>query len=166
MTRDFFFQLNPCCHSPAVTSSLMRGWVCLLWIVLAFVMWTYLIYSMLLKILPCSLYTSTLSGQTLQSRSCLSYLCYNGSLVTLMVVGLTATKLEPLIFSMCGFALSYAVNMYILMILYDFCLLPAQFCYIIVCIQKVESRVQITDRCAPWKISNGAENLVLQVLQF
>jgi hypothetical protein len=28
-----------------------------------------------------------------------------------------------------GFALSYAANVFILMILYDFCLLPAQFCY-------------------------------------
>jgi hypothetical protein len=32
-------------------------------------------------------------------------------------------------------------------------------------IRKVESHVQITDRCAPWKISSGAENLVLQALQ-
>jgi hypothetical protein len=30
----------------------------------------------------------------------------------------------------------------------------------------VESRVQIANRCAPWKIANGAENLVLQALQF
>jgi hypothetical protein len=35
------------------------------------------------------------------------------------------------------------------MILYDICLFPAQFFYIIVCIRKVESRVQIADRCAP-----------------
>jgi hypothetical protein len=27
--------------------------------------------------------------------------------------------------------------------------------------RKIESRMQIADRCAPWKISNGAENLVL-----
>jgi hypothetical protein len=45
------------------------------------------------------------------------------------------------------------------MILYDFCLLPAQFCYIIVYIRKVESRVHIADQCAPWKISSGAETL-------
>jgi hypothetical protein len=47
-------------------------------------------------------------------------------------------------------------------ILCDLCLLPAQFCYIVVYIQKVESHVQIVDQCAPWKISSGAENLVLQ----
>jgi hypothetical protein len=67
---------------------------------------------------------------------------------------------------MSGFALSYPTNMFILMILYDFCLLPAQFHYMIVHRWKVESRVQIADQCAPWKISNGAENLVLQALQF
>jgi hypothetical protein len=36
--------------------------------------------------------------------------------------------------------------------LYDFCLLPAQFCYILVYIGKVESRVQIADRCATWEV--------------
>jgi hypothetical protein len=67
-----------------------------------------------------------------------------------------------------GFAkhiLSYVANMSILMILYDFCLLPAQFCHIIVYIWKVESHVQIADRCAPWKISSGAET-VLKALAF
>jgi hypothetical protein len=67
---------------------------------------------------------------------------------------------------MSGFALSYAKNMFIFTILYDFCLLPAQFYYITVYIRNVESHVQIVVRCAPWKISNGAENLVLQALQF
>jgi hypothetical protein len=37
---------------------------------------------------------------------------------------------------------------------------------IIVCLGKVESCVQIADRCAPWKFSNGAQNLVLHALQF
>jgi hypothetical protein len=36
MTRDFFPLVNPCSHNPYVTSSLMRGWVCLVWIGLAF----------------------------------------------------------------------------------------------------------------------------------
>jgi hypothetical protein len=51
---------------------------------------------------------------------------------------------------MYGFTLSYTANMFILMILYDFCLLPAQLSYITVytSIRKVESRVQITDRRA------------------
>jgi hypothetical protein len=31
---------------------------------------------------------------------------------------------------------------------------------------KLESCVQIADRCAPWKISNGAQKLVLHALQF
>jgi hypothetical protein len=77
---------------------------------------------------------------------------------------LTAAKFKPHIFPMSGFALSYAANIFILMILYDFCLLPAQFCYIIIYIRNVESRVQIADLCAPLKISSGVENLVLQAL--
>jgi hypothetical protein len=35
--------------------------------------------------------------------------------------------ITPLIFSLSGFVLSYAANIFIFMILYDFCLLPAQF---------------------------------------
>jgi hypothetical protein len=42
-----------------------------------------------------------------------------------------------------GFAMSCAVNMIILLILCDLCMLPAQFCYVIIYIQKVESRVQL-----------------------
>jgi hypothetical protein len=52
--------------------------------------------------------------------------------------------------------LTYIANMFILMSLYDFTLLPAQFCCTVICTRKVESRVQIADRCAPWKISNGS----------
>jgi hypothetical protein len=65
-----------------------------------------------------------------------------------------------------GFALFYAANMTILMTLYDLCLLLAQIFYVIVYIGKVESRVQIADPCASWKLSSGAENFVLQALQF
>jgi hypothetical protein len=39
---------------------------------------------------------------------------------------------------MSGFALSYTANMFILMILYDLCLLPAQICCIITQISEVE----------------------------
>jgi hypothetical protein len=102
---------------------------------------------MLLKILTCALYTSPLSVQALQSRSpILCILCYNSSLVTWTVVSLTTAEFKSPIFSMSGFALSYTTNM----ILYDFCLSPSQFCYLMVCIRKVESNVQIADRCAPW----------------
>jgi hypothetical protein len=73
----------------------------------------------------------------------LRILCNNGSLVTWKVVSLTAAKFKLLYF-MSRFALSYAANMFILMILYDFCLFPAQFCYIIVYIRKVESRVHLS----------------------
>jgi hypothetical protein len=85
-------------------------------------------YSMLLKILPFALHTSPRSVEALQSRSCLSkhILCYNGSLVTWMVLRLTAAKFKPFIFSMSGFTLSYTANMLLFMILYDFCFLPTQ----------------------------------------
>jgi hypothetical protein len=83
-----------------------------------------------------------------------------------MIISLTTAMFKPHTLYMSGFALCYTANVFILVILYDFCLLPAQFYYIIVYIQKVESRVQIVDRCAHWKIFNGAENLVLQALQF
>jgi hypothetical protein len=92
--------------------------------------------------------------------------CYNGSLVTSTVVSLTAAKFKPLIFSVPGFALLYAANIFSLMNLYDFWLLPAQFYHIIVYIRNVESLVQIADRCASWKISSGAKNLVLYAPQF
>jgi hypothetical protein len=72
-----------------------------------------------------------------------------------------------LIVSVSGFALSYTANMFILMILYDFCLSPAQFCYVVIYIRKVQSCVQLADRGTPWKISSGAQqNLILQALQF
>jgi hypothetical protein len=63
-------------------------------------------------------------------------------------------------FFLSGFDLSYAANVIVLVILCDLCLFPVQFRYIFVYIPKVESRVQFADRCAPWKIVIGAENLV------
>jgi hypothetical protein len=79
----------------------------------------------------CTIYISPLSVQAGNSRSrhILSSSSYNGSLVSWRVVCLTATKFKPLIFSTSGFASSYTANVFILMILYDFCLLPAKFCY-------------------------------------
>jgi hypothetical protein len=68
---EFLFHLKPCGHSPYVTS-LTRKWICLVWIGFTFVKCTYRTYSVLLKILHCALYTSPLSVQALQSRSCLS----------------------------------------------------------------------------------------------
>jgi hypothetical protein len=51
-------------------------------------------------------------------------------------------------------------NIFIFMILCDFCLFP------IIYVWKFESHVQLANRCAPWKVANGSENLVLQALQF
>jgi hypothetical protein len=53
----------------------------------------------------------------------------NDSLVTWTVIHMTAAKFKPLIFYVSGFALSNVANGFIFMILDDFCLLPAWFCY-------------------------------------
>jgi hypothetical protein len=63
-----------------------------------------------------------------------------------------------------GFALSYAANIIILMILYGLWLLPAHF-YIHLYVWKVENGVQIADRYSYWQISNDAEIFLLQVSQ-
>jgi hypothetical protein len=62
----------------------------------------------------------------------LTYLMLQRQLNHWTIVSLTTTEFKPLILSMSGFALSYTSNIFILMTLYDFCLLPAQFCYIII----------------------------------
>jgi hypothetical protein len=36
----------------------------------------------------------------------------------------------------------------------------------IVDVRNIESLMQFSDWCAPWKVANRAESLVLQVLQF
>jgi hypothetical protein len=41
-----------------------------------------------------------------------------------------------------------------------------KFVTLIIYIRKVESHVQIAEWCAPWKITSGAENLVLQAQLF
>jgi hypothetical protein len=52
------------------------------------------------------------------------------------------------------------------MTLYDFCLLPAQFSDEIINIRNFESHMKFSDRCALWKIADGAKNVTLQALQF
>jgi hypothetical protein len=45
-------------------------------------------------------------------------------------------------------------------------LLPAKFSDTVINVRNFDSHTHIADRCAPWKISDGAENPVLQALQF
>lgn len=97
---------------------------------------------MLLKILPYTTYKFDLShGSAKHIMSILLILWYNGNSVTWIVVHLANAELKPLIFSMSAFALSYAAHMFILMTLYDFCLLFAQFSFVITYIKKFESYV-------------------------
>jgi hypothetical protein len=155
----FFLQLTPCGHSPYVTSSLTR-WVCLLWIGLVFFFKrTYRTNRMLLKIIPFALYIVLCQFRLWKAdHAYLTYLVLQRQLSHLNGSKLDRRQFRSLIVSMSRFALSYAANMYIFIILYDFCLLPAQFYYtnINIYIRKVESRVRIADRCASWKISNGS----------
>jgi hypothetical protein len=59
-------------------------------------------------------------------------LIYYGNLDISTGVCLTATRFEPFTFSMLGFPFACVSNIYIIVILYGFWLLPACFCYIIV----------------------------------
>jgi hypothetical protein len=156
---EIFLRVNSRSHSPYVTSSLRRGCVCLSWICLAFLqVYVSYIWHLTDNYSFCSIHKFPLSpGSKKQIMFISGILCYNGSLVTWTVISLTAAKFKPLIFPISGFALCYIANIYILMILYDICLLPAQVSYIIVYILKVESSVQIVDRRVPWKIVNCAD---------
>jgi len=58
-----------------------------------------------------------------------------------MILCLTATEFHPFKFSVLGFALAYGWNIYIIMTEYDFCLLPAYFCYVIAYVRKFEGRM-------------------------
>jgi hypothetical protein len=72
-------------------------------------------------------YTWPLSVQAQYSILCpiCSSFRYNGILVTWTVSCVTAAKLKHLIFPMSGFALSNNANIFVIVILYIFCLLPA-----------------------------------------
>jgi hypothetical protein len=121
-----------------------------------FVKCTFRSYSILLKY-SCFCTTDKYSVRTDYAEMIMHILhvsCHNGNLVMWTVVSVTTAKFKPLIFSMSGFTLSCTAN---LMIPYDFCLFPVQFCYIMVHIRKVKSCVQVADRCAPWKISSGVQ---------
>jgi hypothetical protein len=59
----------------------------------------------------CIVHKSSLStGFAKQIMSVLPILCYNGSLVTRMVVSLTTIQFKPLVFYIFGFTLSYTAN--------------------------------------------------------
>jgi hypothetical protein len=137
--QRILFKLNPRGYSLYATSYLARRWVCheYAWF-LSNVRITHTHVTENSSF--CIIYKSSVSTDfAKQIMPILHILLYNGSLVTWKVASLTTAKFMPLVFSVSDFALFYTVNMFILMILYDFCLLPAQF----------ESHVQIADRCAP-----------------
>jgi hypothetical protein len=103
-----FFQESSCSHSPYVTPSLTKRWVCLLWICLAFrQVYVSHIQHVTENSCFCTLYKSSVSTVfAKQIMSILRILCYNGSLVTWTVVSLTTAKFKPLIFSTKNSSLS------------------------------------------------------------
>jgi hypothetical protein len=78
------------------------------------------------------------------------------------------SKLKPLIFSVSGFRFSDVANVFVFIILYDFCLLSAQCRCVVINVRRLETYeyVQPLDRYAPTKFTNGEKNFVLQGLQF
>jgi hypothetical protein len=85
------------------------------------------IYINLLLMYVHTTYTTPLLVQAQYSSSCpiISISCYNDSLVTSMVVCFTAPRLSLLYFLCRSSSLSNDSNIWIFIILYDFCLLPA-----------------------------------------
>jgi len=55
-----------------------------------------------------------------------------GSLDLRTIVCLTATKFKSFVFSVLCLTVSYAENIFVILILNDFCLFPANFCYEII----------------------------------
>jgi hypothetical protein len=76
-----FLQLNPCSHSPYVTSFLTWAWVYQLWKGFAFVKRTYCTYSMLLKSVSLALYQVLYQPRLRRPDHDYLILCYIGSLV-------------------------------------------------------------------------------------
>jgi hypothetical protein len=81
--RFCFLQLNPCGHSPYVTSSLTRGWVCVLSTSLPFRrVYVSHIQHVIENSSLCTIYKSSVStGFVEQIMHILRIFCYNGSLV-------------------------------------------------------------------------------------
>jgi hypothetical protein len=91
----------------------------------------------------------------------IAYCLVNGT-----VVSLVTAKFKPFIFPGSGFTFSNVAKICIFMILYDPCLLPARFRYVIIRIRYLARHVHFADWCAPWKFASGAENHVLQAVRF
>jgi len=86
----------------------------------------------------------------------MSNYCFYCSLDTWTIVRLTATKCEPFMLSMLGFAFACVSNIHNIMILNDSCLLPVYFGYTIANIRNLE-RQSMTWYCvlqAPFIVRN------------
>jgi hypothetical protein len=68
---------------------------------------------------------------------------------------------KPPIFCVSVSALSSVANICVFMFPYGLCLLPAQFCCVIIYVRKFESHVHIVSRCSSGKIASGADNCLI-----
>jgi predicted MPP superfamily phosphohydrolase len=59
------------------------------------------------------------------------------------VVHLTATKFQSFMLSVPSFTVSYATNILLIVILNDFCLFSAYFCYEVIYVRSLELRVGV-----------------------
>jgi hypothetical protein len=114
-------------------------------------------------------YAEALSLQALQGRSYLSYVSYTTT-AAYSVERLSAWPLPSLsllyflcLVSPCPIPRTCSFSWFRMT---SVCCMHNFLYCIIVYLWKVQSCVKIGDRFAQWKISNGAENLVLQSLQF
>jgi hypothetical protein len=78
---------------------------------------------------------------------------HSGILLTWMIVCLTTAKHECLKFSLSGFTFSHVAYICSFMILYDLCLLPAQFRYVIINIQYLEIQCNSRTGVRLWNLS-------------
>jgi hypothetical protein len=103
--------------------------------------------SFLLEILPCALYKLHCQYRLCKADHIyLTYLMLQLQLSHLGFRKLDLCQVQAFYISMLSFALSYAANMFILVILHNFCFLLAPFCYIILYIRNVESPVRIAGK--------------------
>jgi hypothetical protein len=66
------------------------------------------------------------------------------------IVYLTATKFQSFVFSVLCLTVSYAADIFVIVILNDFCLFPANFCYEVINIRNLELRMHIPGLCSLW----------------
>jgi hypothetical protein len=129
------------CYLQSLSGLCLCYFIYLLFLFLFLYIYTFCVYM-------CIFTARAVCSDIVQQIMPISYSSYC-SLDTWAIVRLTATKFEYFMFLVLSFTFSYASNIHIIMILYDFCLFPAYFRYEIIYIRNLERHVKVTDRCVP-----------------